>query len=609
MFGYCNCILEIDLTLEKITKTPLDEKLVKKYIGGSGLGAALFKECTKGVDIKKIEPLSPDNPLILVTGPMTGSTVPSANRFSICARSPLTNIWGEANAGGFFGSEIKKAGYDAIIIKGASARPMILSINNHNIELIPADELWGKDTYTTNDTLSERGRVLSIGEAGEKLTPLACIAAGKHNFFGRTGLGAVMGSKKLKAITVKGSGKYNPADSTTLNDISKRMIRKQKEHGFIDVLSKIGSISGVEAGMNVGDLPTKNWQLGVFKWAEKIGGGAMAENYSDGSATCYACSVACKRKVKVKSEKYSVPSSAGPEYETSAAFGSMCLNNNLESILKANELCNRYGLDTISTGSIISLSFECYEKGYITKEDTDGLELNWGDPDVIIELINQIGQVKGFGKRLARGVDKFAAELDPKVKEFVTTVKGLPAPFHDPRLLWGLGLEYATGIVGASHVVSSVMFPELGMVVSPEIYGTDSFIPPSLDNKALLVKRGQDYGAACYQSCSFCVFGAMPFDHNDVIGALNAATGFDYDLEEFMQAGERIWCLKRVLNNDWGVRKRDDTLPRRLRQGVIGGPNNGVSPLIDDMIEAYYQIRGLDNNGFLQKEVIERVNL
>lgn len=609
MFGYCGFLLEVDLTLGKTKKVALTEELTKKYVGGSGLGAALYAQYTSDKNFA-VDPLSAENPLIFMTGPMTGSTIPAANRMTVCSRSPLTNIWGESNVGGFWGPELKKAGFDGVIIKGTALQPVILCIEDGNEELISAEDLWGKDTYDTCDQLNSRGQVLAIGQSGEELVPLACIAVGKHNFFGRTGMGAVMGSKKLKAIVVKGSGKYQPASPEKIKDLNSRLRQKQKDHFWMDILTDMGSISGVDAGISSGDLPIKNWQLGEWDGSQSISSGVFKEKFTVGKHTCYACPIACKREIEVNTDKYTVPRGAGPEYETAAAFGSMCMNDDPACIAKCNELCNRYGLDTMSTGTGIALAIECFEKGYITTEDTNGMQLAWGDGEMIVELVNQIGQNRGFGALIAKGSDAFVADLDPAASELLTTVKGLPAAYHDPRLLWGLGLDYATGVVGASHVTSSVMFSELGFVVLPKVgIGLDRYIPPSKEGKAELVKLAQDYGAVYTGSASFCGFGGTPFNDDDCVNALNAATGNQYTVGDIMQIGERIWCLKRTLSNIWGIRKADDRLPKRLITAVNEGHNAGVTPAIDEMIEEYYQVRGLDENGFVRQDILKKCGL
>lgn len=610
MYSYSGKILLADLTKGEVSTMPLTEKMAKSYLGGSGLGAILLVEACKGKDIASIEPLSPDNPLIFATGPLTGSPIPAGSRFSVVGRSPLTNYWGEANAGGFFGMELKKAGYDALVITGAAKEPVRLRINDDKVEIIPANDFWGKDTYEVQSALKPEGRTLCIGQNGELMAGTAAIAASSHNFFGRGGMGALMGSKKLKAVTVKGSvHKYEGADPEKLKELKKQLAAKQKEHFFTAGLTAVGSISGVEAGKDAGDLPTKNWQLGKFEGAEKIGANYMTEHYTVGNATCYGCPVACKREVEVKDKgKFSVQKGAGPEYETAAAFGSMVLVDDQACIIKCNELCNRYGMDTIATGAIIALAIECYEKGYITDKDTGGLKLEWGNPDLILQLVEMTGKGEGFGAKLSKGMRQFVADLDPAAKDCTTDVKGFPAPYHDPRLVWALGIEYATGSVGASHVLTPTVFSQLGIADVACLIGPQT-PPPTSDGKASAAKLCQDFGAFANTSASICCFGGLPFSVQDVLDSVNAATGFNYDIDSMMETGERIFVLKRCLSNIWGVDETEDTLPTRLKTGVCGGPNDGVAPPIDEMVKEYYPIRGLRSNGTPEKEIMERLEI
>lgn len=610
MFGYAGKVLQIDLTTGKISTFPLDEKMAKDYVGGTGLGAALYAKINEGKDIAAIGALDPENALIFATGPLTSSPIPSASRFGVCARSPLTNLWGESNAGGFFANDLKKAGYDAIIFTGAAKSPVYVAINNDDIKILPADNLWGKDTTETINLLKEQGRPMVIGPTGEKCAAVAAIAVGSHNFFGRAGMGAVMGSKKLKAVVVKGSAyKFTGADQDKLKELKASMIDKQKNHFFTQGLSAVGSISGVEAGKDAGDLPTKNWQWGKFEGAENIGCTYLMEHYFVKANTCWGCPLACKREIEVKEGPYQTAECAGPEYETAAAFGSMLLIDRQDFILKCNDICNRYGIDTMTVGSTIAAAIECYEKGYINEKDTDGLKLDWGDHAAVLELLYQIAKVERFGARLAQGLDKFVADLDPAAKDCATTVKGFPAAFHDPRLLWGLGLDYATGSVGASHVLSHTMFTQLGVAAITEVTGESASPPPSADGKAQWVKLCQDFGAVAATAASICDFGGIPYNATDVLESINASTGFNYTMDSLLQTGERIFAIKRCFQNIWGVRKKDDTLPKRLRTGVKGGPMDGVEPAIDQMIAEYYPLRGLKDNGCLKEEVLARLNI
>lgn len=611
MFGYCGWLLEVDLTLAKTKKIPLTEELTKKYIGGSGIGAALYVEYTKDKNFQ-VEPLSSDNPLIFMTGPMTGSTISGSARMEACSRSPLTNIWAQANTGGFWGPELKKAGFDGVIIKGKASNPVTLCIEDGKAELFPAGDLWGKDIYTTIDELSERGRVLTIGQAGENQLTMAGIAVTKHNFLGRCGLGAVMGSKKLKAIVAKGSKKYAPASPEKMKELSRSIIKKAKANPMLNFLGNMGTIGGIEGGLQHGDICIKNWQVGPGGWDDIVnifGSTVFKEKYGDGSKTCHACSIACKQQLDTtNTTKYKVKG-ATPEYESASAFGTSLLNDDATSVAKCNELCNRYGLDTISTGTTIAVAIECFEKGYITTKDTNGLELKWGDGDMAVELVNQIGQNKGFGARLAKGSQAFVADLDSAATEILTTVKGLESPFHEPRLFWGLGLDYATGNRGACHVSSCVYMVEAGVQVLPQLYGEEKFVPPSKDGKAKMVKKAQDFSSVFHSAAAYCQFGGLPVSEDDLVEAMNAATGYNLTFDDIMQIGERIWCLKRTLGNIWGIRKADDRLPKRFLTPLKEGPIAGVVPAIDEMVEEYYQERGLDENGFLRQDVLKRCEL
>lgn len=611
MYGYAGKILQVDLTTGKISTFPLDEKMAHDYVGGTGFGAALYAQINEGKDISAIGPFDPENLLIFGTGPLTSSPIPSSSRLTVCGRSPLNNSWGEANSGGFFAHELKKAGYDALVLMGAAKSPVYLSINNDDVKILPADDLWGKkDTYEITDMFKEQGRAVSIGIAGENLSPMACIAVGKGNYLARAGMGAVMGSKKLKCVIVKGSAyKFTAADPERLKALKAEMVEMQKNHFFTAGCSAVGSISGVEAGKDVGDLPTKNWQLGVFPGAEKIGCTYLMEHFFVKANTCWGCPVACKREVEVKEGPYKIEEGPGPEYETAAAFGSMLLIDQQDYILKANELCNRYGLDTMSTGSTIAFAVECFDRGYLTEKDTGGIKLEWNDPDTMLKLIHMTAKKEGFGAKLAQCMDKIAKELDPAAQDCVTTIKGYPAAFHDPRLVWALGLDYATNSVGGSHCISNTLFSQYSIAAIPEVTGPVESPPPSKEGKAIWTKLCQDYSAVYATSASVCYFGGQSYNATHVLDSINASTGFNYTLEEMMKSGERIFDLKRCFQNLWGIRKKDDTLPARLRGGILDGPTVGLVNPIDELVDEYYTLRGLKENGCLKAEVMERLNI
>jgi len=609
--AYAGQYLEIDLTKQEVKKIPLDKEFLRKYVGGSGIGAALYSKYWALKDLK-VEPLSPDNPLIFMTGPLTGSTFPASPRVVVCSRSPLTNIWGEANAGGYWGAELKKAGYDGIVLLGKSTKPTVIYIEDDNIKFAPAADLWGKDVYEVQSLLKENGKVACIGPAGENQISMASIALSMHNFFGRAGIGAVMGSKNLKAVVVKGSSnKYQYADPDEAKKVRARMLEKIKANPFLDHLKAHGS-NGIGMLYSMGDSPIKNWQLG--RWDDdKIHAisvdGFEERGYVTGHSTCFACPIACKTNLKVDDEKYPIEYTAGPEYETAAGFGSLILNDNPAIVAKGNELCNRYGMDTMSVSAVIALAMECYERGYITRKDTGDMAINWGDGDMIVELLHEIGQNKGFGARLAMGSDVFVSDLDPAAKECVTTVKGLEAPFHEPRLNFDMGAQYATGYRGACHV-SSYLNVESGLMKFPTMMGTAGPIPTAYNELALLEKKIQDLGCIFGSGACYCYFGGDDIDEFDLTESINTATGFEYSFDDIMDAGERAWCLKRALSNLWGLRSKDDRLPKRLSVPLDDGPLAGLpAPDIDLFKVDFYKLRGIDEDGLLSAEIMAKTEI
>lgn len=607
MYGYCGKILKVDLTESRIEAIPLEQPLVEQYLGGSGLGAALFFDLL-GARCGETDPLGPANPLIFMTGPLTGSPLPCASRMVACAKSPLTGIWGESNAGGFLGPELKRAGFDGVIITGRSPSPVTLQITDNTASLKAADNLWGLDTYETWAALQDEGRVACIGKAGENLVPYACIAHDKKHYFGRCGLGAVMGSKKLKAVTVKGSGKYQPARPDNLASLNKALRQKLEDSYLIQALSAQGTNSSLDLGMMLGDVPVKNWQLGYWEEAEQINGTALAEGIQVGVGTCYACPVACKREVAVPNGPYATERGPGPEYETVASFGTMCLVSDPEAIAHLNSLCNRHGLDTISCGATIALAIECYEKGLLNDKDTNGLALKWSDPALLIELVNQIAAHQGLGQKLAQGSAKLAQELGAEALQ--TTVKGLESPMHDPRAWYGLGLAYATSIRGSCHVSSLTMLVEQGASIFPGTgLGEDVYQGQTGQGKAEMVKKTQDLGTVFGGSALFCLLGGMVFSDHDLSAALEAATGQPWPIVKIMECGERTWCLKRSIGTLCGAGAASDTLPPRLLTPLSEGAATGSVPPLNSMLQEYYQLRGLDQNGRLTPEKLTTLGL
>jgi aldehyde:ferredoxin oxidoreductase len=605
-------LLEVDLSSGNISTRTVDEKVLREYVGGSGLAAKLFLDDGVPVDC---DPLGPDNNLYILTGPLSGSGLPATPRFTVAAKSPQTGIWGEANSGGNFGPALKFAGWDGIVVKGQSDKPVLLNIEDDKAELQDASDLWGKDTYETSDAIAAkfegkpRVRAIAIGPAGENLVKFAAVADAKHDYAGRTGLGAVMGSKKLKAIAVRGSTKLSPADSDAFSEVKKTVSEKVNAGMFTMALKAMGTNVGMVGGTAAGDVPTQNWSHGGDEnLANELSSAMMNEKYLTKGSACYGCPIGCKRNVKVDEGPYKMEAGAGPEYETMGAFGTMCMISNQAAVNKANELCNRAGLDTISCGCTIAFAIDCYEAGILTDADTDGLKLNWGAADAVIELIGKITNRDGFGDILAEGSRAAAKKIGKGAADLTAEVKGLEAPMHDPRAFHGLGLAYAMSIRGACHLSHADLFAEQGGVTMPEIGIEGPYQGQSSDGKANLVFVTENLGALI-QSMGMCIFGVASVDLADFTGMLNATTGHNYSDQELLKIGERLWLLKRSLNNMMGVTVDDDKLPKKILTATKEGGQAGSVPDIEAMMKEYYDLRGLDMNGIPKKDRLVDVGL
>ncbi|MBS7606919.1 aldehyde ferredoxin oxidoreductase family protein [Candidatus Bathyarchaeota archaeon] len=607
--GYAGRILRINLSEMSFSIERLDLSLAKSLIGCLGVASKIMLE---EVD-HSVEPLSPRNKLILATGPLTGSTAPAGNKSIVISRSPLTNIWGEAIFSANAGIELKRAGFDMIIIEGRAERPVYLWICDDNVEFKDANGIWGMDTFTAcnavkNDLGEKDAAVACIGPAGERLVRLACIISDNGRAAGRCGLGAVMGSKNLKAIAIKGSRAIEVANPEALNKLRGDIIEFTREK--LKAFTDYGTSRGVVAFEEMGNLPIKNWTGGRFPGAEKISGVRMAETILVGRKACFACHVACGRYVRVSEGPYAPLEGYGPEYETIAALGSLCMNDNLEAIAKANDLCNRFGLDTISVGATIAFAMECYERGIITKDETGGIELIWGDPDAIIRTIELIGRREGFGAILGEGSMRAAEKIGKGAERYAMHVKGLEIPMHNPYRFKEMGLQYATSERGACHLRGFSMLPARGFLF-PELGISEKLDGFSIEGKAHIVKVMQD---ACrvvdaLGICKFLVFfSGIPL--KTLAELYTAVTGWKTTLEELLKAGERIWILQRLFNVRMGVRRKDDTLPRRfLEEPMVDGAAKGQIVELEPMLKDYYTERELDDEGKPKKEKLLGLNL
>jgi aldehyde:ferredoxin oxidoreductase len=605
MFGYMGNILRVDLTARRTWVEPLPEDMLRQYLGGSGLGAwYLYQETARDTD-----PLTPDNLLIFLTGPLVGTKVPTSGRHAIVAKSPLGQ-WGESDSGGTWGQMLKRTGYDGILVSGAADAPVYLWVTEAQVEIRPAKHLWGVDTYDVDPLLraetASKAVVLAIGPAGERLARLAAVMndGPDGRAAGRAGLGAVMGSKRLKAIAVFGSRPLPIAHPDALLQAIKQTAPVINERARSR--REYGTAGGVLPAAAIGDAPIKNWTLGTWDRFDRISGQRMAETILKRKYYCAACTIGCGRDVEVPSGPYARVKGAGPEYETLVSLGSMCLVDDLEAIALGNELCNRYGLDTISTGGAIAFALEAFERGLLTLGDTGGLELTWGAPKVMLALVRQIGLREGIGRLLGEGVREAARQLGQGAEAFALHVRGLELAQHDPRSMNSLAVAYATYPRGACHRGCSHYLERHGVAD----IGYEKALPrQDPAGKGAMVARLQDY-AGLFNSLKVCQFIMPGTLGRDLITYLNLTTGWDVTLEELLTIGERASNLKRMYNVRLGQSRRDDTLPHRIREERLpdGGAGNYLPPF-EMMLDEYYAARGWNAEGIPTPETLRRLGL
>jgi len=618
-------ILRVNLTNGEIKEEELFED-VAKYVGGRGLAAKiLFEELRPGVD-----PLGPENKIVIATGVMPAIPFAGNSRFAVCAKSPLTCAWGESLSGGYMAPKIKQAGFDAIIIQGAAKEPVWLLVDQGKADLRDASKYWGQFTANTEKALKKelgdrsqrQTSVATIGPAGEKLVRFAAIINDLHEACGRSGMGAVMGSKKLKAWACRGNLKPKIYDEKRLNEYVKQCITEVKKGPDIQAMGFHGTTGYTDDFNQSGRLPTKNFQRATFEGAEKITGETqISSGFLVGRDTCWACSTNCKRVVEARKPYDIHRELGGPEYETTAALGSLCLNDDMYSIGKANELCNLYGLDTISTGVIIAFAMEAYERNIITKEQTEGLDLRWGSPEAILTLVEKIGKREDIGDLLAEGVWRAARKIGRGAEEFAVHVKGREAPMHEPRGKRSIGLMFAVADRGACHLEwehddmwepDSSLRPELGLTA--DYVRERGLLDYGLD-KVRIAKIAGDLWSMCncLPVCFFDVYPSGGLEHTTLLGILNAATGWNMTMKEYMQVGERAIDLTRAFNAREGLARKDDQLPKRMMQPLPDGQFAGkpfTQEMLDSMLDNYYELRGWDKQtGIPTKAKLESMGL
>jgi aldehyde:ferredoxin oxidoreductase len=609
MYGWMGKILRVDLSKGSCTDESLDPGIIKDYIGGRGLGIYLLN---KEGDPKG-DPLSPGNPMIWASGPLTGTGAPTGARYMVMTKSPLTGAVTCSNSGGMFPTEFKKTGFDAIVFSGRSENPVYLWIDQgKKAELRSAVHLWGKDTHQTTEILKEethkRARVACIGPAGERKVLFASIMNDKHRAAGRSGVGAVMGSKNLKAVVVRGKDKIKLAEPERFKAFNKKVLDDFKE-GIKEAplgLTVNGTAGVVMATQNFGVLPTKNWQQGTFDGWEKIHGEELTRRFLKKNSACYSCPIGCGRKTKVEDPHFS-GEGEGPEYETIYAMGSNCMVDDLAAIVKANYICNELGMDTITMGATIGCAMELVERGYLS-EEVVGHPLNWGDAEALVELTRLTGKREGFGDQLAEGSYRLAERYGHP--ELAPVSKKQEFPGYEPRGAQAMGLAYATSPIGGSHMRGDPAYFELFGV-------PQSMDPLQWEGKAKVTKAYQDL-SAIIDSAGLCIFfavrnlaakdlGVAPVG---ILEYLNAATGADYALEELMQAGERIINAERLFLIRAGFSRKDDSLPDRLtKTPAPTGPAKGQVCHLDEMLEDYYKVQGWTENGIPDEKVLKRLGL
>jgi len=603
----------VDLTNKKTSVEPIAEEDLKRFIGGAGLAAEILRREVPA----KIDPCDPKNLVIFGTGPFQGPPIAGGAKFSMAGISPVTGTFGDTAAGADWGPALKDAGYDMLVIEGASETPVYLHIVDDRVEIRDASNLTGMDTYDTIDVIhKEMGdkelSIAAIGPAGEKRVAIACVVVDKHSFAGRCGLGSVMGSKGLKAVAVRGTQTAEMSDPDRARELigqyQKKVLATVKENEF----RTHGTTALCESAEALGDMPIKYWEQDVWpEGAKKLGAPNYTKVLNAKPYHCMFCPIGCHRKIKITEPAEYAQEEIGPEYETLGMMGTNLLIDDPKAVAQGNDMANRLGLDTISAGAMVGFAMECFEKEWITAQDTDGLELKWGDPKVLFALLEQIGKKEGFGAIFSEGTLPAAEKIDPEAIEIVAHCKGLDFPAHDARSCISLAPTYATGTRGACHFRGGCEDVEMGGFFIPEIGIKEGMVKFfERENQSLLAAKCQDY-FALLNSLVLCAFmvdgGDMPF--SGVKDLFNAITGWDYSIEDLMDAGERIFTVQRLINIRDGYNAATDLLPKKMLQPAKEGFRAGKVPPFKELMEDYYNLRGWDENGEPSQGTMDRLGL
>jgi aldehyde:ferredoxin oxidoreductase len=621
MYGSNEKILRVNLTTGKLSEETLNAEFYRLYPGGKALaGYYLLNEIPAHT-----EPFAPENVLVIANGLLTGAPISTATRYVVSARSPLTNGYGESEAAGFWGPELKMAGYEAIVITGRAAHPVYLWIHDEQAEIRHADHLWGRETAAVQETIrvelgDEKIRVLQIGIAGENLVRFAGITNDLRHFNGRNGMGAVMGSKNLRAIAVRGKQRYQTLahDSETLLELGRKVAKGVRENPQSWDLQQRGTPGIVESLNAGGILPTRNFQQGVFENVDDVKWEAYEKQLLTARRSCYACAIRCKREVAIDGK---VSAYGGPEYEAIGSFGPNCGISDLVAIARANELCNAYMLDSISTGATIAFAMECFEHGLIGMQDTEGIELRFGNAEAMLLMIERIARRQGFGNLLAEGSLRAAKKIGGDAEFFAMQVKGQELAMHDPRGKYNVGMGYAISEIGADHLVvahdPALADPESLTFKNARALGITQAQPSrSLSDEKMRQFYILERWNSLEKVVGYCFFGPAPRSlilPEDVIASINAATGWNMTIEEALQIGERATNMARVFNMREGFSRKDDTLPERIFQGLQNGPLQGMPIPRDEFAQALtvlYGLKGWDpETGRPSRERLEALSI
>ena len=618
--GYAGKILRVNLTREKIFHEKLNNDFIKKFLGGKGFASKILYDIIK----PRINPLAPENVLVFAIGPLNGTFWPQSGRYIVASKSPLTGIWGESHSGGHWGNELKYAGFDAIVIEGASKNPVYLYIQDEEVEIKDAKHLWGRTVEETEKIIEEevgykRVPMICIGQAGENLVRYSAIITRPNGVAARAGMGAVMGSKKLKAIAVKGFKSPEIANPDEFYEFATQAQERLKASPFTINLRKYGTAGLVDIMNEIGRFPTKNHQTGVFPMAYKINAETISSKYKSRNKACFNCPIGCKQYGMIGLGQFAGFDNASPEYETLNSLGGRCWNDDLETILYMNWLCNQYGLDTISTGAVISFIMELWEKGIITKEDTNGLDFSWGNKETMIEVIKKIAFREGIGNILAEGVKKASEIIGKGSEKYAMHVKGLEIPSQDGRAHKSMAIAHATSPRGADHLRHCTFYDEIGFPDAIVSRFGEQYLPEMADRLAIKYKgilaKGCEDAAAIMNALPLCVSGGTFWPPliwwNEMSEIYSITTGISLSASDLKLIADKIVNLKRAYNIKHCLSKKDDNLPERfLKEPLPEGPPKGHVVELEPMLSEYYKERGWDlKTGLIPRKKLEALGL